>query len=39
MNKLAGLNLVKQPYINKLQKYLPAKSHEKTWDLAGGDCA
>lgn len=35
MNKLAGGDLGKSLNIMVLQKCAPAKSHEKTWELAG----
>ena len=34
-NKLAGCDLGKSLNIMVLQKCVPAKSHEKTWELAG----
>ena len=35
LNKLAGGDFGKLLNIMVLQKYAPAKSHEKTWELAG----
>ena len=34
-NKLAGYDFGKSLNIMVLQKCVPAKSHEKTWELAG----
>ena len=34
LNKLAGCDFGKQLNITALQKCAPAKSHEKTWELA-----
>ena len=35
LNKLAGGDLGKSLNVMVLQKRAPAKSHEKTWELAG----
>ena len=35
LNKLAGCYFGKLLNVTMLQKCAPAKSHEKTWDLAG----
>ena len=35
LNKLAGCNFGKSLNVMALQKRAPAKSHEKTWELAG----
>ena len=35
LNKLAGCDFGKSLNVMVLQKCAPAKSHEKTWELAG----
>ena len=35
LNKLAGCDFGKSLNVTVLQKYAPAKSHEKTWELTG----